>query len=469
MAHFRPAIALVAIALLCTACMSSPRNGQHYTDRRDEIVFTGRIMSPGSRVDVSIRNRMTGAWEPYQSFWSGSAPWTDGAGVTWYEWGGAARLPAGDQYWTMIAGTPADAYSHMRMHFRAVWDGRELDTFDVSADPCVRDHYSEGVFSVIEHCHSASTPVASVTAGCGSPGLGCCLYGICGPDATCNLEGECASTRPPSSYAALADYPRSGDFNWGHHPQGVAIDDTHWYVVVDNGDGDAQWIGFAPVGEDLNRDFTARINPPALHGRHLGDPEVFRGRIYIPLEQGGQPIAVASMATSEILTMGNAAPVRIAHLPPDRGHAAWVAINPINGHLYTSAGYMEVDTVDEFEIRDDASGFALPFVRRINLSGVATGLPLREVQGGAFGPDGTLYLLSSENVVSRGGVHTFRSDGTFLQRIHVVYNDTWDTMEGITVRDLDDGRAPGIAGDVHVLQFEAPSMNVFFHHYRANP
>lgn len=459
---------VLASVLLAPACMSSPRNGQHLSDTRSEVAFGGRVIVSGQRVDVSIQNRRTGAWEYLRSFTASTTAYVDSTGTSWYEWSGSARLPTASQYWTLIPGAPADgAFSHMRASVRATSaDGTQLDTFDLSADDCGRAHWDEGIMSVIQNCRSASTPVVTMTASCGSRGLGCCMYGACQPGLVCSAGGECVLPAPPVSYTAVGDYPFQSTVNWAEHPQGLAHDDGFWYATYTN-DGD-RWIGFSPIEAPLDRDLPVVHLAAAAPWDHYGDPDVFRGRVYIPLEGGPGP-TILSVDAIDLRTRGDAAPGRLAALVPG-SHAAWVAINPTNGRLYTASSYEWVNSVDEYDMVDNASGLSLTLRRRIPL----TGDPhlLRRVQGGAFGPEGTMYLVSWSENEAAGGVHVFDSEGRFRQRIHVAYDDPNEILEGIDVADMDDGRSPGIAGDIHVAMYQwrpSPWSNrLYVKHFRSN-
>ena len=347
---------VLAMLALTSACMSTPRNGQHYSDVRQDVFFSGRVIVASQRVDVQLRNRQTGAWVPFRSFYAGTSAYVDASGTPWYEWGGSARIPTDYRYWEMTPGSPADAFSHMRVNVRAVSaDGTVLDTFDVNADGCVNSHLGEGIASVIVNCRSSSTPVASITASCGSLGTGCCLWNICQPGMLCSAD-QCVPGPAPVSYAAVEDYPFSEDeLNWSNHPQGAAADSVAWYVV--HSYRGSNFIGWSPLATPLGHHLP-EIRLPAIAGwDHHGDPDVYRGRVYIPLENNpSRGHAIASVDAAELRTLGAGAPVRIQELPAGTGHAAWVAISPLTRRLYTASEYDAVTHVDEYDFVDDASG-----------------------------------------------------------------------------------------------------------------
>lgn len=276
----------------------------------------------------------------------------------------------------------------------------------------------------------------------------------------------------PIGYQAQEDYPfRADDVNWRVHPQGVATDGQYWYVTH----AGPNWIGFSEIWADLHRDLPQIELQVASPWNHYGDPDVYNGRVYIPLEEN-QPPAVLSVDAGELRELGSAAPGRFQFL--DGTNAAWVAINRRNGHMYTAPEYTWVNRINEYSFIDDPSGLHLTLLRQIPLTNLANDRGLYRVQGGAFGPDGSLYLVSFDGNEDMGGIHVFNEDGARIHHISVDYTHSeiheyvqlGDTLEGITFADMDSGQSPGISGHVHLVMFKLVELGkdrLYFKHYRA--
>lgn len=95
-------------------------------------------------------------------------------------------------------------------------------------------------------------------------------------------------------------------------------------------------------------------------------------------------------------------------------------------------------------------------------------LKLDRIQGGAFSPKGHLYLVMD---VAGHGVKGFEvRSGRQYANIPVNFDPSWDTqeeLEGIDIWDLDNGAAPGVNGQIHVLMLDNDlgSDELFFKHY----
>ena len=116
-------------------------------------------------------------------------------------------------------------------------------------------------------------------------------------------------------------------------------------------------------------------------------------------------------------------------------------------------------------------------------------LELSHTQGGVFSEDGRLfYMLAGihDELYKNDGINVFdtRTWRRFVKstvadeapgELHYHYHpgkDQSEEPEGITVWDLDDGRAPGIRGQLHAGMLDndwhplwPDSDNVYLHHY----
>jgi len=275
-----------------------------------------------------------------------------------------------------------------------------------------------------------------------------------------------------SHYRHLGAYPWGEETDWSESVQGVDHDDDHWYLVRT---GEILKI---PVHYDLETVtrthsgvMTATFNSTPLVGySHFGDPDVYRHNgvdyLVVPAESiGGLPGIVVVFRCSTLTYVGHDV------LTQQGVDAGWCAVDQ-RGKLYSSlqrASSLFVYDVD-WDCLDAPCGF-LTFVETIPLLDEGGGpLPdLVTTQGGEFTPGGTLLYLTSgfyddnEELQASEGI-TVMDTATWRRTRHStngygVFNYhydpgccTWEEPEGLTIWDLDDGRAPGVLGQLHVIK-----------------
>jgi hypothetical protein len=288
----------------------------------------------------------------------------------------------------------------------------------------------------------------------------------------------------------LADhvYPSDSESaGWHHDVQGVAHDDDNWFLTQ------TEVLWKIPVEEDLGSvspsDLgvirTTVADYPGLSGYdHFGDPVVHTHGstpyLLVPLERRDQTVegAVAVFRCSDLSFVAHAALTEQGNVAP------WCAVDR-SGRVYSSAG--STTSVLQYSLDWellDATGVAhVGFLTEIQLlSEQGEPLLLKTPQGGEFGPeDELLYLISgnSEDNEANEGIHVIDvATWTQVERstndhgsFSYLYNPgllTADEPEGLTVWDLEDGRAPHILGKLHALMLnnDAPGDdNVTFYHY----
>jgi len=163
----------------------------------------------------------------------------------------------------------------------------------------------------------------------------------------------------------------------------------------------------------------------------------------------------------------------------------WCAVDP-NGYIFssddnTSILYRYEVNWDAFPVTGYIGQFLVSWVETETLvdGGSGTVLTLHNMQGGEFTPSGKLLYVScgtgqcafwGGDVFPNDGIHVFDVEGWREIRQstnHDVYPFTWssfdyhynndcsgdgsETAEGLTIWDLDNGRAPNICGQLHVL------------------
>lgn len=306
-------------------------------------------------------------------------------------------------------------------------------------------------------------------------------------------------------YVFRGGYPIA-DTPWCSNVEGVAHDDDNWYFTTSSTRlGALMTIWKIPVELDL---LTVTATTPGVIRRqiqsthplvshnyeYLGDPDVYRhnGTDYLAVPISG----IGSCTTSPsggmaFFRCSDLSYIDHAELPGQCGDAAWVAVNGA-GVLYSSRDHvglpdpprwgLRLYTVDWNQLQ--ANGEAIiafdHSIPMLNESGDP--LELVHMQGGDFAPGEQLLYLSSgstlddNDAADREGIHVI--DTTTFQRVRhstrgvagqlfdFYYNPgDNESPEGLTLWDLDNGRAPGIRGQLHVLVSENFHDTVDFKHY----
>jgi hypothetical protein len=241
------------------------------------------------------------------------------------------------------------------------------------------------------------------------------------------------------------NWPSDRENFWASEAQGIAHDSWGWYVTHNpdlyvNPNSKSKWpeILGIPFHVNLATDFYPGCCKRALLPRdllaqgynHFGDPDFYAGYLFIPMDapkkfnpmdsnkQGQYPLVAIyrasdlSFVTSEILTHATS---------DDAGmmHAAWVAIDPSSGILFTSnehigvkRGGMHLYQIDlkwlQFVDTALRSGTGYACFRHFNCQifnyvseqvllarDGKTPVNLEFVQGGALSTDGSLIYLSN--------------------------------------------------------------------------
>lgn len=308
---------------------------------------------------------------------------------------------------------------------------------------------------------------------------------------------------PQAIVTAQQDYPFDREPGWSDELNGVTHDADSWFVAQKH-----RLLKF-PVGHDLNAAGLAPGAPsagiPVPGYDHFGDPDCHAGVVYVPLE-GGQPPMVAAFAADTLRFLGAGALTAQTQAP-------WCAVHPSNGLLYTSDfnGARAVDPqpatplvlqVYARTFGADGASFTLTHVGNFPLVGAdGAGIVVNRVQGGTFSPNGHLYLVSDTagggilgfdvltgrlvthhavnyqpimQVDPTGGVAAgvvngvaglFGADDPVPERVMK------EELQGITAWDLDDGRAPGIRGQLHLLMIDnvgSGADDLYFKHFTAS-
>lgn len=287
------------------------------------------------------------------------------------------------------------------------------------------------------------------------------------------------------------NYPKDRHTGWSDNLQGVTHDESHWFFTQTG----TLWK--FPVGHDLNQRVTkADLSrgilkvgiPNVLNGYdHFGDLDCRDGYLFIPMT-GRRPPIIAVFCTAD-LRFVDSAPLG------DQSGAGWCAFNPIDGLLYTSNSTLSTKSNDEKGFR-----YAVDFERLAHgqLHLQAYGyfelkterggpLELRHMQGGVFSDSGVLYTVNGyiDTSTENTGIMAFKRAGgtvahSIFKRVAKSSNGNGnfnyefhpydgEEPEGVTLWNLDDGRAPGIEGQLHVIMIDNDWWNdddLYFKHYK---
>ena len=209
-------------------------------------------------------------------------------------------------------------------------------------------------------------------------------------------------------------------------------------------------------GTNRRRDVAA-----AFRTNHAGDIDLHEDTLYLACEQGrGAPslfvgrldLDLRALTKHELLNRDGLTPGPQKQLP-------WCAVNPTDRMLYSS-DFDAVREVHGYDLSPSRDG------RKTRPGGTAPGftrsktirLPFTvdRVQGGAFSPNGVLFLSSDDEADKRyGRVHAFNShDGRHLGSLKVMrdrrksrrrVNTGWNWLDGVT-SDLINGVSDVVTG-----------------------
>lgn len=257
----------------------------------------------------------------------------------------------------------------------------------------------------------------------------------------------------------LNDYPSDRETGWTEELQGVTHNDDHWFITQKN----RLWK--IPVSVDLNSDidgddaargiFTAPIPPEiADNYNHFGDLDFNNGYLFIGTEDtsGEHNARIVCFDANTLEFIGSA-------LLNEQGtYAPWCAINAADGFLYSSS-FDDVTAlfVYTFSVADNNFTLSLHHMAPL-INDDGEPYELSGIQGGVFSFEdniNTLYL--SSNAGDTRGVQIFDwPDGKRIQEIFIDFDifTIWEEIEGITYWDIPNDLAPGIKGQLHVLELD---------------
>lgn len=315
----------------------------------------------------------------------------------------------------------------------------------------------------------------------------------------------------------LGSYPEDANCGWHKDAQGVAHDDNNWFITQ------TEWIWKIPVERDL---WSISASDPDVLTRsigsyqelagyaHFGDPDVYRydntDYLVMPIEHEdeAQPGAIAVFRCEED-DLSYRGHVELTNQDGEsyQGHdAGWCAVNS-GGRVFSSMQHpglgggpsLLLEYILDWNLLASEPPQATITLEAMHAMRDELDNPLNLItmQGGEFAPgDGLLYLISgfhddnAQEEVSEG-IHVLESAGPFVWRrvahstngsghFDYYYDAGYDSSccafgccpgnepEGLTIWDLDDGRAPGIRGQLHAFMLDNDQPDdddIYFYHY----
>lgn len=306
-------------------------------------------------------------------------------------------------------------------------------------------------------------------------------------------------------YVYLGGYPIA-ETPWSFRVEGVAHDDDFWYFTRSRlpATQSIHAIWKVPVGLDLLNvtSTTPGVSVVSINNVHplfnftgFGDPDVYRFNgidyLVVPVSRYDDCFfpgtAIAFFRCDTLDYRGHVL------LPGPCGDAPWVAVSE-GGELFSSRTNMGLSDPAERGLHvynvdwaalENPNPVTITFNRTVPLFDENNqSLVPFHMQGGEFARgDQLLYLSSGQfndenDTADREGIHVIDTTtftrvrhstrGVAGQLFDFYYNPGGSSEEqpqGLTLWDLDDGRAPGILGHLHVLVGENFFETVDFKHY----
>ncbi|OWV24602.1 hypothetical protein B7982_02510 [Fibrobacter sp. UWB2] len=307
------------------------------------------------------------------------------------------------------------------------------------------------------------------------------------------LEKTVYAGKDMPHYSYLGQYPENRENGWSEEMNGVCHDDSNWYFTQ-NGN-----IWKFPVDHDLKLSCGGEDPSRKIYkyhyGYHLGDIDCYNKILFVPVTKNGRPYIVA-FDTDNIHK-----PLAVNEMKLPNGcyfdDIGWLAINPNNGLLFTSNGYIlknnpiYVYSIDFNAIRAGRGDFLKIYTQVNLLDEEGDEFVEREcMQGGCFDKSNNLHLCNgyykNEHSNRKGGITVYeipelsynpnkvnyariRARSNQSHHFRFQFNTYGEEPEGITYWDLDNGKSPNIKGQLHAIMLDNAGRgddDFYFKHYR---
>lgn len=272
--------------------------------------------------------------------------------------------------------------------------------------------------------------------------------------ALCDWDFACKKDLwPPdaSAYGANITFPPPEiQEDWTWDVQGVATDGNDWYFTQGASRALSPTKGALykiPFGTNLDQNFNPSTTGSAAvqslstmpdpYCWHWGDPEIYQGRLYVPMEDcTSGPNLIMEVDAATLTPLGTA--------PLEGLSAPTVAIHPSTREFFVTGPYDAASTttmlrVFEAQPSSTDTPFTLTSDRDVGVfdSDGVTPLSLHIVQGLAFSPSGKLYVAAQGTNQDVYCLQVAPDKATLIERVHVEMNEGEDQeYEGMAAFDL---------------------------------
>ena len=440
---------LLVLAACLTACTTGPYRNTQLTSTSAPVRFQGFAAGPGTTITLAARNHKTGEYRTFATTTATSRAEVDSRGRSWYHWSTSVVLPRQGGYWQP--------------------DGTRSSKVTIRVTVGTLDAYSFTQAQMFCTVRNLSRGYADAALGCGATDAPLVLEAPCDTWAG-YADAEMGGCYHAGRATSLRDFPFDRSYGLSNGMQGVCHDDNHWFFTTAwrNIWGQHSRIAKKSVALNLNDEdnFLVYGSAYASQGwRHPGDCDVFDGIVYVPLEPdaGIAPYNAIGRFNTADLAYHPALPLPANSPQRSPGNFPWMARNPRNGLWYSSR--FDATELYVYEI----SGSTVTYRGAVRLPQA-----LSRVQGGEFSPSGRLFLSTDwgTGLVSLEVPEGTGSSAAITQYSVLDWVPGDEEIEGLTVWDLDDGRSPGIGGQVHVLMIDTETFStddLYFKHVRITP
>lgn len=409
-------------------------------------------------------------WDTFGTTLSGTNPFIDPGGYTWFFWGTPTRYPRNSRYWNN-SGTG---------EFRVIVNDNPFTTMNVSEYSCSFNYAYDNQVSFLAS------------------------YNFCIPTTTRSLfiNSPCEGnncTDLPTAFEEQ-DYPFDRSYDFANGMQGVTHNNTHWFATSSytpfcffGCDKTSRFARFEKHRmNDINsNDYIEGVFEPGY--RHPGGIDYYNGWVYIALSPDGgtskntaigairqdrfsRPFSTKTHKVLKILE----GPQSIAN----KKRMSWVARDPLSGFWYSSK--FNDNKLYRYQIPTNSSGIpqSIKYCGEIDL-----GFQISRVQGGVFSPSGRLYItqdtnaneaiaiiemqslfLGEDTYCDNSNTVTVRPD--FVGNFHVNFIPGDEEIEGLRFWDLGNNTIPGMTGMLHAIVLDVGELSnddFYFKHLTISP
>jgi len=315
----------------------------------------------------------------------------------------------------------------------------------------------------------------------------------------------------------LGNLPNNRESYWTDEIQGLAHDDSHWYMTQ-NPRGDSPQLMVWPLSTNMSGYPSLRVAMPWQLNRfgcdHFGDPDLFQhpvwgGLLVVPVEGCRDPYGDMGGAKVGVVALFRAADLSFFAMDTlfaqgqggaSAEKAAWLAIHPITKTtLFSSSNVVDVNNPvvayevdwDDLQPNDNPAYFLWGGYGTAQLwDAEAQNYPwIYTPQGGVFSSDGRVfYLVNGYGCDTGDYIRAFDADGfspyqgnTFSMRTasaseYGKFNfeshcSTGEEPQGMDYLDMT-GRGMPFSGQLHVMLLDNDEIdqdNLYLKHYSITP